>query len=102
MATWRRSVSRPTSSASTTTHANGLAGRPQGLYDLLTGLSKEAPGLPLYIIENGRVAEDYVNPEGQVNDVERIRYLPLHLVAVARANAVPALPTGRISPGTPA
>jgi beta-glucosidase len=130
---------------------------PEGLYDLLTGLSKDAPGLPLYITENGRAAEDYVDPEGQVNDVERIRYLHLHLEAaarairdganlagyflwslldnfewawgyqkrfgivfvdfgtqrripkssarfysdVARANAVPALPPGRISPGTP-
>jgi hypothetical protein len=36
---------------------------PEGLYDLLTGLSKDAPGLPLYITENGRGAEDYVDPE---------------------------------------
>jgi beta-glucosidase len=58
---------------------------PEGLYELLTSLSKDAPGLPLYITENGRAAEDYVNPEGQVNDVERVRYLHLHLEAAARA-----------------
>ena len=33
-----------------------------GLYDLLLRLSKEAPGLPLYVTENGCAAEDYVNP----------------------------------------
>ncbi len=56
-----------------------------GLYDLLTRLSKDAPGLPLYITENGCAAEDYVNPEGLVNDPERVRYLHQHLAAAARA-----------------
>ncbi len=58
---------------------------PEGLYELLLSLSKDAAGLPLYITENGRAAEDYVNPNGEVNDVERIRYLHLHLEAAARA-----------------
>jgi beta-glucosidase len=56
-----------------------------GLYDMLMRLSKDAPGLPLYVTENGRAAEDYVNPEGVVNDVERVRYLHQHLTASARA-----------------
>ena len=58
---------------------------PEGLYELLVGLSKDAPGLPLYITENGCAAEDYVNPNGEVNDLERVRYLHLHLEAAARA-----------------
>jgi beta-glucosidase len=58
---------------------------PDGLYELLLDLSKQAPGLPLYITENGRAAEDYVNPHGEVNDVERVRYLHTHLEAAARA-----------------
>ena len=58
---------------------------PEGLYELLLRLSKDAPGLPLYITENGCAAEDYVNPEGAVNDVERVRFLHLHLAAAARA-----------------
>jgi beta-glucosidase len=58
---------------------------PEGLYELLMDLSKDAPGLPLYITENGRAAEDYVNPYGEVNDVERVRYLHQHLEAAARA-----------------
>jgi beta-glucosidase len=56
-----------------------------GLYDLLLRLSKEAPGLPLYVTENGCAAEDYVNQHGQVNDGERVSYLHQHLEAAARA-----------------
>lgn len=56
-----------------------------GLYDLLTRLSKDAPGLPLLITENGCAAEDYVNPGGLVVDPERVRYLHQHLAAAARA-----------------
>jgi beta-glucosidase len=58
---------------------------PDGLYELLLEVSKQAPGLPLYITENGRAAEDYVNPQGQVDDIERVRYLHTHLEAAARA-----------------
>jgi beta-glucosidase len=58
---------------------------PEGLYELLVRLSSDAPGLPLYITENGCAGEDYVNPDGDVNDIERIRYLHLHLEAAARA-----------------
>jgi beta-glucosidase len=56
-----------------------------GLYDLLMRLSKDAPGLPLFVTENGRAAEDYVNPDGVVDDVERVRYLQQHFAAAARA-----------------
>jgi beta-glucosidase len=48
-------------------------------------LSKDAPGMPLFVTENGCAAEDYVNPQGEVNDVERVRYLHQHLDAAARA-----------------
>jgi len=58
---------------------------PDGLYELLLEVSKQAPGVPLYITENGRAAEDYVNPQGQVDDIERVRYLHTHLEAAARA-----------------
>jgi beta-glucosidase len=56
-----------------------------GLYEILLEVSKQAPGLPLYITENGRAAEDYVNPQGEVDDIERVRYLHAHLQAAARA-----------------
>jgi beta-glucosidase len=58
---------------------------PDAFYELLMRLSKEAPGLPLYVTENGCAAEDYVDPDGVVNDTERIRYLHGHLTAAARA-----------------
>jgi beta-glucosidase len=58
---------------------------PDGLYELLLRLHEDAPGLPLYITENGCAAEDYVDPDGNVNDVERISYLHQHLDAGARA-----------------
>jgi beta-glucosidase len=56
-----------------------------GLHEILLEVSKQAPGLPLYITENGRAAEDYVNPQGEVDDIERVRYLHAHLEAAARA-----------------
>ena len=55
------------------------------IYELMTRVRDETNGLPLYITENGRAAEDYVNPDGEVNDVERVRYLRAHLEAAARA-----------------
>jgi beta-glucosidase len=58
---------------------------PEGLYQLLVRLSKDAPGLPLYITENGRAAEDYPNPDGRIDDLERIKFLHQHLEACARA-----------------
>ena len=56
-----------------------------GLHQILVDVSKQAPGLPLYVTENGCAAEDYVNPHGEVNDVERVKYLHTHLEAAARA-----------------
>ena len=58
---------------------------PDALRELLVHLSAEAPGLPLYVTENGCAAEDYVNPAGQVNDFERVEYLHRHLHAAHQA-----------------
>jgi len=58
---------------------------PEGLYDTLRALDREAPRLPVYITENGCAADDYVTPEGDVNDLERIAYLEGHLDAAWRA-----------------
>jgi beta-glucosidase len=58
---------------------------PEGLYELLMRLSKDAPGLPLFVTENGCAAEDYIGPDGAVNDAERVRFLHRHLDAAARA-----------------
>jgi beta-glucosidase len=58
---------------------------PDGLYDTLRLLDRESAGLPLYITENGCAADDYVTPEGTVNDFGRIAYLEGHLDAAWRA-----------------
>jgi beta-glucosidase len=58
---------------------------PDALHELLLRLSKDAPAWDLYVTENGRAAEDYVNPDGVVDDSERVRYLHAHLEAAARA-----------------
>ncbi|MET8620660.1 GH1 family beta-glucosidase [Streptomyces albidoflavus] len=67
------------------TTAMGWAVDPSGLYDLLLRLKADQPDLPLMITENGAAFDDYVNPEGEVVDPERIAYLHGHLTAVHRA-----------------
>jgi beta-glucosidase len=58
---------------------------PDGLYDTLRALDREAPRMPIYITENGCAVDDYVTPEGEVNDFERVAYLEGHLDAAWRA-----------------
>jgi beta-glucosidase len=60
---------------------------PTGLHELLMRYTREAPGLPLYITENGAAYDDKPDPEGRVHDPERIAYLHGHLSAVRRAIA---------------
>ncbi|WP_241002298.1 GH1 family beta-glucosidase [Streptomyces sp. CB01881] len=61
-----------------------------GLYELLTRLRDELPGLPLLVTENGAAYDDYSDPSGAVHDPERIAYLQAHLTAVHRAIAAGA------------
>jgi beta-glucosidase len=65
--------------------AMGWLADPEGLHELLVRLAAEAPGLPLYITENGAACYDYVTPEGVVNDTDRVNYLHGHLQAARRA-----------------
>ena len=66
--------------------AMGWLIEPDGLYDtLVTVASEVAPGCTLYVTENGCAAEDYVTPEGVVDDFERVEYLHGHLAAAWRA-----------------
>ncbi|MER6030325.1 GH1 family beta-glucosidase [Streptomyces sp. NPDC001851] len=58
---------------------------PTGLYDLLLRYTREAPGLPLYVTENGAAYDDKPDPDGRVHDPERIAYLHGHLSEVHRA-----------------
>ncbi|UXY27748.1 GH1 family beta-glucosidase [Streptomyces sp. HUAS TT20] len=58
---------------------------PTGLHDLIMRYSREVPGLPLYVTENGAAYDDKPDPDGRVHDPERIAYLHGHLSAVRRA-----------------
>lgn len=58
---------------------------PGTFYELLMAVSRRAPGLPLYVTENGCAFHDYADPSGAVRDPERIEYLRQHLAAVKRA-----------------
>jgi beta-glucosidase len=57
--------------------ANGIDARPPGLGRILRRVHEATP-LPLYITENGAAYHDYVDPEGGVDDVERVAYLTAH------------------------
>ena len=54
---------------------------PEGLTEILVRIKDEYADLPLYVTENGRAVSDYVDPEGDVNDEERISYLDSHFRA---------------------
>ncbi|WP_431044330.1 GH1 family beta-glucosidase [Streptomyces sp. P1-3] len=58
---------------------------PTGLYELLTRYSEEAPGVALYITENGAAFDDKPDADGAVHDPARIAYLQAHLAAAHRA-----------------
>jgi len=58
---------------------------PDALVDVLEQAADRAPGLPLYITENGSAYEDIVAPDGSVDDPERTEYLRLHVDACGEA-----------------
>ncbi|MFD4631421.1 GH1 family beta-glucosidase [Streptomyces sp. NPDC058284] len=60
---------------------------PTGLKDLLLEYTAQAPGVPLYVTENGAAYDDEPGAGGQVHDPDRIRYLHGHLAAVHDAIA---------------
>ncbi|MFF5359292.1 GH1 family beta-glucosidase [Streptomyces scabiei] len=60
---------------------------PTGLHELIMRYAREAPGLPMYVTENGAAYDDKMDADGRVHDPERIAYLHGHLRAVRRAIA---------------
>jgi beta-glucosidase len=67
------------------TTAMGWPVEPDGLTELLVRLHEEYTQAPIYITENGRAVYDYVDPEGEVDDRERISYLDAHFRAAHEA-----------------
>lgn len=58
---------------------------PEALHDVLVRLHRDYPPMPLYVTENGASFDDYVDPSGEVRDIERIEYLSGYLAAAAAA-----------------
>ena len=57
---------------------------PDGLVDVIEMVAERAPGLPIFITENGAAYEDEL-VEGQVEDEERRHYFELHVDACRQA-----------------
>ena len=64
------------------TTAMGWPVEPDGLTEILVRLHEEYAQLPLYVTENGVAVHDYVDPEGNVDDEERVAFLDAHFRAV--------------------
>jgi beta-glucosidase len=56
-----------------------------GLREILVRLHEEYTRTPIYITENGRAAHDYVDPEGEVKDEERVAFFDAHFRAAREA-----------------
>ncbi len=58
---------------------------PWALEDLIIRLRHEYTDIPIYITENGSAWDDQLI-DGEINDIERIQYLEMHLKVVGRLN----------------
>jgi beta-glucosidase len=65
--------------------AMGWPVEPEGLKEMLLRIKDEYADIPIYVTENGRAVHDYIDPEGDVVDEERISYLDSHFRAVHEA-----------------
>jgi beta-glucosidase len=67
------------------TTAMGWEILPEGLTELLLRLSRDYPGLPMVVTENGAAFEDRPDETGFVPDDDRTAYLASHIAAMAAA-----------------
>ncbi|GIG88324.1 GH1 family beta-glucosidase [Plantactinospora endophytica] len=58
---------------------------PDGMYDILTRVTRDYGDVPLTITENGLPTPDRLGADGTVDDPDRIAFLRDHLAAVHRA-----------------
>ncbi|MEV0849641.1 GH1 family beta-glucosidase [Streptomyces sp. NPDC049954] len=58
---------------------------PDGLTRLLLRLTREYPGTPLVVTENGAAFDDSVSGDGRVHDDRRVDYFSAHIAAVDEA-----------------
>jgi beta-glucosidase len=60
---------------------------PEGLREILNRLNDDYTQIPLYVTETGIALHDYVDPNGHINDHERIAFYESHICAVHDAIA---------------
>jgi beta-glucosidase len=65
--------------------AGGCAVRPDAFREVLLRVHREYGAPVMYVTENGAGYADYVDPEGGVDDLERVEYLRGYLGAVGEA-----------------
>src|SRR5205823_5314600 len=58
---------------------------PSGLTELLIGIRRTYPPLPIVVTENGAAYEDQLTEEGRVHDRDRIAFLDGHIRAAQAA-----------------
>ncbi|WP_030453148.1 GH1 family beta-glucosidase [Herbidospora cretacea] len=74
--------------------AGWLEDYPDGLHDILLRVTRDHPGVPIVITENGLATDDAVSPDGGVHDEDRIDYLRGHIGAMHRAVKAGAMVEG--------
>jgi beta-glucosidase len=65
--------------------AMGWPVEPAGLTEILVRIKEDYADVPIYVTENGRAVHDYIDPEGGVDDEERVSYLDAHFRAAYEA-----------------
>jgi beta-glucosidase len=65
--------------------AMGWPVEPDGLTEILVRIREDFADVPIYVTENGRAVHDYIDPEGDVDDEERVSYLDAHFRAAHKA-----------------
>ena len=70
--TLRRPRSPPHRAARGGEDRYGLACGAGGLTEILVRIKEDYADLPIYVTENGRAVHDYIDPEGDVEDEERV------------------------------
>jgi beta-glucosidase len=67
------------------TTAGGCAVRPDAFREVLVRVHQEYEAPVIYVTENGAAFHDYLDPEGEVDDLERVEYLSGYLGSVEEA-----------------
>jgi beta-glucosidase len=65
--------------------ATGWEIHPNGLHEMLVGLTRRYGRIPMIVTENGAAFDDVPSPNGFVDDQNRISYIAEHLRAARRA-----------------